>query len=354
MSSPPKRQADAVPRELLLLGPGRVALCPFEPPPMTAHSVLLKTLFSGISHGTEMLFYRGDAPKFHHTWDDGLRHFVPRASELNGDLPMGYESVARVQEVGSDVEGFSPGEMIWLDAPHREVHVIDSRQPPPFWRLDDDADPQSLAFLALARVALGAVHDAEPVLGGSAAVCGLGTVGQLCAQLLLRAGVRHVFGIDPDPHRLAVAARSGVITAPADGSDPAAFIKETMPGVDVGIEASGRYAGLASLLRCVAPMGRVVVVSSYGSQSEGIVLGHEFHRNRISLISSMTVNGCAHPKAPLWTFERLTAEAATLLTEHSLSVSPMVTSVPFASAPDAYRMLAQDPVPPLKIVFAYE
>ena len=120
---------------------------------------------------------------------------------------------------------------------------------------------------------------------------------------------RHVFGIDPDPDRLAVAERSGVIPVPADCPDPAAFIKAAVPGVDVGIEASGRYAGLASLLRCVAPMGRLVVISSYGNQSEGIVLGHEFHRNRISLISSMTVNGCAHPKAPLWTFERLTGEA---------------------------------------------
>lgn len=354
MSSPPKRKADPVPRELLLLAPGRVALCPFEPPPMTTHSVLLKTLFSGISHGTEMLLYRGDAPKFHHKWDDGLRHFVTRGSEVNGTLPMGYESVARVQQVGSDVEGLSPGNMIWLDAPHREVHVIDTRRPPPFLRLHDHADPRSLAFLALARVALGAVHDAEPVLGGSAAVCGLGTVGQLCAQLLRRAGARHVFGIDPDPHRLAVAERSGVIPVPADSTDPAAFIKTSVPGVDVGIEASGRYAGLASLLPCVAPMGRLVVISSYGNQSEGIVLGHEFHRNRISLISSMTVNGCAHPKAPLWTFQRLTGEAATLLTEQSLSVIPMVTSVPFRSAPEAYRMLDQDPAPPLKILFAYE
>jgi threonine dehydrogenase-like Zn-dependent dehydrogenase len=232
--------------------------------------------------------------------------------------------------------------------------VIDSRRPPPFWRLDDHANPQSLAFLALTRVALGAVHDAEPALGGSAAVCGLGTVGQLCAQLLLRAGVRNVFGIDPDPLRLALAERSGVIPVPADSSDPAGFIKASVPGVDVAIEASGRYAGLASLVRCVAPMGRVVVVSSYGDQSEGVMLGHEFHRNRISLISSMTVNGCAHPKAPLWTFERLTGEAATLLTEQSLSVIPMVTSVPFASAPEAYRTLEQDPSPPLKIVLAYE
>lgn len=352
-ASPSKRKADPVPRELLLLAPGRVALCPFELPLMTPHSVVLKTLFSGISHGTEMLLYRGDAPKFHHKWDDELRHFVTRESELNGNLPMGYESVARVQEVGSDVEDFSLGDMIWLDAPHREMHVIDSRRPPPFWRLDEHADPQSLAFLALTRVALGAVHDAEPNLGGSAAVCGLGTVGQLCAQLLLRAGVRTVFGIDPDPLRLAVAERCGIIPVAADGPDPAGFIKGFVSGVDVAIEASGRYVGLGSLVRCVAPMGRVVVVSSYGDQSEGLMLGHEFHRNRISLISSMTVNGCPHPKAPLWTFERLTGEAAALLTEQSLSVIPMVTSVPFASAPDAYRTLEQEASPPLKIVLAY-
>lgn len=344
-----------MPRELLLVAPRTVTLAEYEPPRLMPTSALLRTVFSAVSHGTEMLLYRGEAPKFLHGWDDRLRHFVPRTPTTpQAPLPLGYESVARVVEVGAEARGLAVGDLVWIDAPHREVHIIDTTRPPPLWRFPEQCDPRSLAFFALTRVALGAVHDAEPVLGGSAVVSGLGVVGQLCGQLLRRAGVRHVFGIDRDPERLALAERFGIIPVLAEPEDPAAAIKRQMPGVDVAIEASGRYAGLASALRCLSPMGRVVVVSSYGNQASGLSLGHEFHRNRITLVSSMTVNGCPHPKAPLWSLERLNQAAADFISDGSLEVLPLITSiVPFQTAPEAYKVIDGQTTPPLKVLFAY-
>ena len=69
----------------------------------------------------------------------------------------------------------------------------------------------------------------------------------------------------------------------------------------------------------------------------------------------MTVNGCPHPRAPLWSFERLNGEAAALLAEGRLDVDPLITSlVPFEAAPEAYRAIADATTPPLKTVFQYD
>ena len=349
-----------MPRELLLVGPRDVALADYDQPVLTPTSMLLRTLFSGVSHGTEMLLYRGEAPKYQHSWDDQLRHFNVGKPSANGKpQALGYESVVQVEAVGDALQGaargLAPGDLLWIDAPHRETHIIDTLRPPAFWRFDAACNPKVLTFFALSRVALGAVHDAEPILGGSAVVSGLGTVGQLCIQMLRMCGVRTIFGIDRHRDRLDIAARFGAIPISIDNGDPAETIKAKFGAVDVAIEASGVYHGLGSALRCIAPMGRLVVVSSYGNQSSGIALGHEFHRNRITLVSSMTVNGCPHPRAPLWSFERLNGEAAALLAEGRLDVDPLITSlVPFEAAPEAYRAIADATTPPLKTVFQYD
>lgn len=349
-----------MPRELLLLRPGEVALSEYDPPPMGETSLRLRTLFSGVSHGTEMLLYRGEAPKYQNRWDEPLRlYHEGSSSTASRPQPLGYESVVRVEAVGGALhgaaEGLVPGDLLWIDAPHRETHVIDTRRPPPFWRFGADCDPKLLTFFALSRVALGAVHDAEPALGGSAVVSGLGTIGQLCVQMLRLCGVRTIFGLDRHPERLELAARFGAIPVSLDDGDPAEAIKSRFGAVDFAIEASGAYPGLATALRCVAPMGRLVVVSSYGNQANGIQLGHEFHRNRITLVSSMTVNDCPHPKAPLWSFERLNREAAALLAAGTLDVGPLITSLAqFDSAPEVYRAIAGAKTPPLKTVFKYD
>jgi threonine dehydrogenase-like Zn-dependent dehydrogenase len=124
--------------------------------------------------------------------------------------------------------------------------------------------------------------------------------------------------------------------------------------IDFAVEASGRYEALGVALRSVRPGGRVVVVSSYGNQDSGLLLGHEFHRNRVTLLSSMTVNGCAHRAAPLWDFDRLNFEAARLLSTGALDVECLISDeIPFTSAQSAYRRLAGDR-PPLKILLNYQ
>lgn len=344
-----------MPRKLVLNGKRKLSFEEYQDMPLSSSSVLLKTLYSAVSHGSESMLFEGNAPKFEYLWDANFRHFSKQKPISKHSYSIGYESVAVVVEVGSDVHSWDIGEIVWIDGPHKQTHILDLNNPVPFMRFPSSTNPKQLAFLALSRVALGAVHDANPLLGDSVGVVGLGTVGQLCVQLLHNAGVKKIAGIDNNPTRLALAKEFGAIPIDFTLCDPAKMIKEEIGPLDMVIEASGTYSGLSTAIKCVAPMGKVIVVSSYGNQSNGLQLGHEFHRNRITLISSMTINECTHPKFPLWTLERLNQECAKLLTDGTLSTDKLITQViPFSNAIEAIENIVSSPNPPLKILFAYE
>jgi threonine dehydrogenase-like Zn-dependent dehydrogenase len=318
--------------------------------------VLFRSRWSAISTGTELQLYNGTAPRFGSQWDEESRLLEPRdPSKPPYPAELGYETVARVEAVGAKVRGYKPGDVYWLDAPHRETHLLRAGSRTPHRRFSARIDSRHAAFYPLTRVALGAVHDARPLVGDVVAVFGAGVVGVLCAQIYLHAGVRRVYVVDQNKFRLDVAAAVGAQIIDSSDNDPVRTIKGDCGGVDSVIEASGTYAALEQALKTATVGGVVVAVSSYGNQSDGITLGHEFHRNRITLIASMTVNNCPHPEAPRWNFDRLNDEASHLIEDRKLNLDPLlVTPIPFNDAPLAYRMLTDTPYPPAKIFLDYE
>jgi len=344
-----------MPLKLVLIKKRKLEFEEYSDSTLSPTEILLRTIYSGVSHGSETMLFHGNAPKFEWKWNSEMRHFQKEKSTNNKPHAVGYESVARVEKIGDKVQGWKKGDLVWIDASHRETHILDTSNPPPFMRFPSDTDPKQIALFALSRVSLGGVHDANPSIGDSIGVCGLGVVGLMCVQILRKAGVRNIVGIDSLENRLALANQFGALPINFSLCDPAQSIKEKVGSLDAIIETSGSYSGLATSIKCVAPMGRVVVVSSYGNQSEGIYLGHEFHRNRISLISSMTINGCTHPKYPLWNLERLNKEAALLLTDGTLSTDKLITDIiPFRNAIKVFETVLSNPNPPLKILFSYE
>jgi threonine dehydrogenase-like Zn-dependent dehydrogenase len=99
----------------------------------------------------------------------------------------------------------------------------------------------------------------------------------------------------------------------------------------------------------------VVTVGSYHGQGAALALGEEYHRNGITLVSSMTVNGCAHRQAPRWDLPRLDATARRLIETGALPVTELITHrVPFAHAESAYRLVAEQPETTIKVVLTYE
>jgi threonine dehydrogenase-like Zn-dependent dehydrogenase len=206
-------------------------------------------------------------------------------------------------------------------------------------------------------VALGGVHDAALCLGDTVVIVGLGTVGLLAAQMARRTGAR-VIGVDRYPLRIAAAEALGATTVLAEpGFDVAARVRDlTGPaGADAAIEASGSYTGLHEAIRCLRVGGRVATVASYYGQQPGLRLGEEYHRNRITLISSMTVNGCPQRQHPAWDLDRLNATARDLVTSGRVRTDGLITHrIPFTRAAEAYALITDTPQNTIKVVLTYE
>jgi 2-desacetyl-2-hydroxyethyl bacteriochlorophyllide A dehydrogenase len=341
-------------RRLLIIAPGVVELIDEALPGLGERDVYARTVISGISHGTEMAWLNGSAAALHRSWDAERRMY--RAGPGRGfPVAPGYESIGRITHTGPAVTAVKPGDLIAIDAPHADGHLL-SEATAAAGLLPSGLSAEQAVFVTLARVALGGVQDASLTVGETALVVGLGTVGLLAAQIARHSGYQ-VIGVDRYPLRLAVAETFGVTTVRAGhGADVAAQVRQLggSAGVDAAIEASGSYAGLHEAIRCLRVGGRVATVASYHGEQPGLRLGEEYHRNRITLISSMTINGCAQRRYPLWTLDRLNLTARGLIVSGAIRTEGLITHrIPFRQAADAYRLIASTPQETIKVVLTY-
>jgi threonine dehydrogenase-like Zn-dependent dehydrogenase len=342
-------------RRLLITGPGTVELIAEHLPPLGAHDVYARTVVSGISHGTEIAWLTGAAAALHRRWDTSRRFYRDGPGR---DFPVapGYESIARIALVGPAVTTVKVGDLVAVDAPHADGHLL-TETTAAAGLLPAAMDPQRAVFFTLARVALGGVHDAALSVGDAVVVVGLGTVGLLATQMARHAGAM-VIGVDRYPLRTAAAEALGITAVLAEpGVDVAAKVGDLVgaAGADAAIEASGSYLGLHEAIRCLRVGGRVATVASYHGEQPGLRLGEEYHRNRITLISSMTVNGCPQRGHPAWTLDRLNTAAQRLVTDGVVRADGLITHrIPFEQAADAYALITDTPQDTIKVVLTYD
>ena len=344
-------------RTLQITGPGKIQLIDDRLPHLTATQVLTRTLLSGISHGTEMAWFRGKAAALHKGWDSPTRLYQDDREPRAYPVTPGYETVATVEMIGSDVEGLDPGALVYLDRPHADLHLVDGNEAV-HGLIPRGVTAEQAVFYPLGRVALGAIHDAGLRLGDTVTVTGLGAVGLLAVQLARQAGAAQVIGIDRHPLRLDAARRLGA--EPVDATaipDLAAHVREMTGGLgaDVVIEASGSYRLLHQAIRCATTAGRVVTVASYHGDQRGLSLGEEYQRNRINLISSMTIGGVPHRGHPAWDLGRLNTAARNLVNTGALITADLITHrIRFEDADAAYDLIDTAPETTIKVVLTYD
>ncbi|MFI9006762.1 zinc-binding alcohol dehydrogenase [Actinosynnema sp. NPDC053489] len=226
--------------------------------------VLVRTLYSGISRGTESLVLRGGVPE--------SQHDVMRAPFQDGGFPWpvkyGYLNVGVVER------GPLLGRTVFCLYPHQTHYVVpaDAVTPVP------DRVPAARAVLAgTVETAVNALWDAKPLIGDRIAVVGGGMVGCAVAAVLARfPGVRLQL-VDADPGRASVAAALGVDFALPEAAEG---------GCDLVVHASASEEGLARSLALLAPDGQVVELSWYGDRPVSVPLGEFFHSRRLRLRSS--------------------------------------------------------------------
>jgi threonine dehydrogenase-like Zn-dependent dehydrogenase len=327
---------------LLLKAPRELAFEPVELAPLAAGEVRIRTLFSGISAGTELSQYRGSNPFMHRRFEEGSRLFLD-AEAPSWPYPvrnLGYEEVGEIVEVGPGVSDFRVGDRVFGTWGHRTHHTAAAEYARER-RMPEGADPRIGCFSHIGAVALNGVHDAQIRLGDLVAVFGLGVPGQIVAQAARASGAR-VIGVDPDPQRRETALGLGAaeVLDPSAGSVAEAIKAATGgKGADVCIEVSGAPAALAEAVRAVAYSARVVAMGFFQGEVAGLRLGEEFHHNRVQLICSQ-ISGVAPEASYRWSKLRLWQTAVRLQHEGVLSLLPLVThTAPFSEAPAMFARL---------------
>ncbi len=257
----------------------------------------VKTLWSGVSRGTERLVFEGSVPP-----DETERM---RAPFQEGDFPFpvkyGYCAVGEVED--------GPAE--WLGRTVFCLHPHQTRFNAPLSMLAPLPErlPVRRAVLAAnMETALNGIWDSGVGPGARVMVVGGGVVGlMLCAILSRMPGVETVL-VDIDPQRAALAAHFGIgFSKPLDA-----------PGeMDLVFHASGVPAGLSCALACAGTEARIVEMSWYGSQTVPAPLGLAFHSRRLSLISSQ-VGSVAPAYRARWSHARRLAKALDMLADERL------------------------------------
>jgi 2-desacetyl-2-hydroxyethyl bacteriochlorophyllide A dehydrogenase len=350
-----------MPKELILKSPRELEIVDYDEKPLGADGVRAEAIISGISHGTELNLYSGNSPFKEQYFDPDLRLFLPRSESAAESVSrIGYEWVGRVTAVGAAVTDFNVGDLVHLPFHHSEAHtfrasertMVGSIEP-----LPDGLQPEAAVFLALAGVALQAIHDAHIKVGDRVAIFGMGAIGLLAVQLAKLNGAAWVDAVDPLPARRAWAGRLGADAAydPTAG-DVAYTIKSVSPerGADIAIEVSGNYAALNEAIRSVRKAGTVVAAGFYRGGGATLQLGAEWHHNRVTMVSSMGVWECPHRDHPLWDRARVHETAAQLLASGRLKTDGLISHrIPFAQAAEAYQLIEEHPGDVVKVVLTY-
>ncbi len=342
------------------VGTRRVEVVETGDEPLPPSSLRVRTLYSGISAGTELTAYRGTNPYLTRTWDEQRRLFVP--GDATPRYPVagwGYSEVGVVTEVAADVAG-QPGipdvdDVVWGIWGHRSEAVV------PASKLDGHVlppglDPLAATFARVGAVALNAVLAAEPRLGETATIFGQGVIGLLATRLATLSGAR-VLACDAIPSRLEKAVEFGAVAAvdvrTASPAELARSITEGR-GADVAVDLSGNHQALHEAIRSVAVGGRVVAAGFYQGDAIGLRLGEEFHHNRVELVCSQ-IGGPPPRLAGRWDQDRMNRTFLTLAAEGAVDPLALVTHrvrVPEGVAA-AYDLLDRRPGEALQVVLDY-
>jgi len=312
-----------------IVAPRQVELREELVPPPGPGQVRMAALASAISHGSELLVYRGEV-------EPSLPLDLPTlAGSFALPIKYGYASVGRVLDVGVGVAQLAPGMLCFTLHPHQSVYLAPAELVTP---LPAGLAPRLGLFFANSETALNIAHDAAPHLGETALIFGQGVVGLLTAQTLRLAGCARIIVVEPNAARRALALALGADAALAPGPQLADALRAQNDGrlADLAVEVSGAPAALQAAIDAVQDEGTVVVASWYGRKPVSLELGARFHRGRIRLRASQ-VGRLAPETWPRWDHARRTAAVAALLPRLRLAELP-TRRLPFAQVAEAYRL----------------
>lgn len=315
-------------------------------PKLKATQVLVATLFSAISPGTECLIYRGEFP-------EGMavdERIVDLSGEFAYPLKYGYAAVGQVVATGEDVEADWEGSLVVAFHPHESHFVAD---PSTLLPVPEDINAEDAAFLPTMETAVNFVMDGAPVIGEDVLVFGQGIVGLLTTSILAGFPLANLITLDEHALRRQTSCEAGAQASlyPNDAAFETLLRDQLPNGADLTYEISGSPAALEQALTVTGFNGRIVIGSWYGSKRTTLNLGGSFHRSRIRMFSSQ-VSSMAPEFDGRWTKMRRFEVAWEMIRQ--LKPSRLITHrFPIEQAAEAYQLLDKNPEKVIQVLLTY-
>ncbi|WP_319797015.1 bi-domain-containing oxidoreductase [Nitrobacter sp.] len=367
----------------LLVRSGKVFLKEVPAPVVGPKSLLVQVDRSCVSVGTEIAgikmsglpLYRRALKQPHHVKrvvqlmrDQGVARIYKQVKgKLDAGLPTGYSAAGTVVAVGAEVEGFAVGDRVACAGAGVANHAEMIDVPVNLSVLI----PETLSFDLAATVTLGAiamqgVRRAQPTLGETVVVVGLGILGQITAQLLSANGCR-VIGTDVDPRRIAIAVENGLDVGinPKDGDLVERVIKLTDGvGADAVVitAASASSDILAESFQACRKKARVVIVGDVGlnmarsdiyAKELDVLISCSYGPGRYDVVYEE--EGADYPLPYVrWTENRNMQEYLRLLASRRVRLDNMLQEpFPIDRAEEAYGRLSGEGEKPLLVLLKY-
>jgi predicted dehydrogenase len=367
----------------VLIKQGQVVVEDIPAPQVEPGTVLVRVKFSSISAGTEMSGLKSASQPL---WKRALKN--PKAVKstlemaatrglthtrnvIQGKLaegnPTGYSASGIVLEVGDGVDHIQPGDRVACAgaqcAHHAEIICVPQNLTAP---LPKDLSLPVASTVTLGTIALQGIRRAQPTLGETFAVVGLGILGQLTAQMLKANGCR-VIGADLDSSRIELAKSLGMdFSLPHEENNNLEHILRVTDGEGVdGViitAASPSDEVISNAFKMCRKKGRVVLVGVVGLNLKREDI---FPKELDFYISTSYGPGRYDPQYeekgldyPIgyvrWTENRNMIEYLNLISEGKIDVEPLIhSSFEISQAATAYETLKKDKEKPMIVLLSY-
>lgn len=310
-------------------GVGEIREAKLDPP--GSDEVLVRTLVTGISRGTETLVFRGGVPP--------SQYAVMRAPFQEGDFPgpvkYGYLNVGVVEQGPPALIGRT----VFCLYPHQSAYIVPAAA---VVVVPDGVPIERAALGGIVETAVNALWDAPPLVGDQVTVIGAGVVGSSVAALASRIPGVAVELVDVDPDRRRLAEALGVAFALPD---------RAQRGRDLVVHASASAEGLALALDLLATEATVLELSWYGDRPVALPLGEKFHSGRLRIQGSQVSLVAPARRGRRSTADRL-ALALELLRDAAFDALLTGRSA-FDELPDVLPALAEGRIPAVFHVITY-
>jgi len=319
-------------------------------PPLQNDQVLVGTLLSAISAGTEMLFYRGQVSSGQ-PLDTAIQSL---SGYISYPLKYGYSTVGKVAAVGPGVDPAWTGKRVFAFHPHESLFAA---YLPELLEIPEGISTADAVFLPNVESAVNLVMDGQPLLGENVIVFGQGIVGLLTTSILSQFPLKNLVTLDFFALRRQMSIESGaMISLDPTLADSLPHIRSMFQeghysGADLIFEISGNPAALEQAIALAGFDSRIIIGSWYGSRAVELKLDENYHRSRIKIISSQ-VSTIAPALEGRWDKPRRFGTVWRMIgkLKPSRFISRRITIL---KAAEAYKILDENPGETVQIIFSY-